>query len=84
MAQLDADDPVGLYGRLRRRWGADRLVLYGEHLRLWLPGGADDEDALRAALAAESPPPAWRYVEPTLEDAFVARVLAPAPEEAPA
>ena len=78
IVELDASDPAALHGRMRTRWPSDRLVLYGEHVRLWLPDGEAGLSDLRAFLAGESPAPAWRFAEPTLEDAFVARVHAPA------
>jgi ABC-2 type transport system ATP-binding protein len=83
MIQIDADDPVALYSRLRRTWPSDRLVLYGEHVRLWLNGGEADEREWRAALAREAPPPSWRRVEPNLEDALVAQVRATVPNGGP-
>lgn len=72
MVQIESPDPPGLYRRLRARWTSDRLVLYGEHVRLWLPHGEDDANELRQALSTETVKVRWRWAEPTLEDAFVA------------
>ena len=66
-------NPAATYKRMRTRWDARCLALYGDRLRWWTPGG--DAAAHEATAWLETGgcgPAVFKRSEPELEDAFIA------------
>jgi ABC-2 type transport system ATP-binding protein len=65
-------DPRAAYAALRASWPPTSLVLYGDRVHVWAPGGAKEvERAVRGLDGSGLGPASMRQSEPTLEDAFV-------------
>jgi ABC-2 type transport system ATP-binding protein len=66
-----------LRGRVAALPGVIRVVPFGDEVHVTLAAGADD-DAVRAGIASIAhDAPAARFIEPSLEDVFLARVAEP-------
>ncbi|MEI7732215.1 MAG: ABC transporter ATP-binding protein [Verrucomicrobiota bacterium] len=71
--RIECPNPAGAYQSLRARWSPNHLVLYGESLHLWAPGGLSDAQSTAAWLETRQlGPVTFAETEPTLEDAFIA------------
>jgi ABC-2 type transport system ATP-binding protein len=71
--RIDCPDPNGAYKALKQKWPAASLVLYGDRLNLWAPGGEDESRKTVAWLEKERLGPVTiSAIPPSLEDVFVA------------
>lgn len=75
MVEFTCADARGAYHALRTTWPCERLVLYGDRVRVWAQQGESEKAELTRALnRAGYGDVEVRAVSPSLEDAFVALV----------